>query len=465
MNYRLLLNIFVIGLFISQIPAAYAVSIERKVIAGSDDAYELNGKMILNGPIIAVGKDDSIIFRGAYRFINLNIPKGVNITKATLTLSYNWRSAASTKTILYGENSDNTSAFGINNNDISSRPKTAASVSWNNIPSGAWGTPFTSPDISGIVQEIVNRAGWSDGNSITILHYEDTTTTELWEAISYEEGTIYSPILMVEYSTGTSPTPTTPPSPTPTASPTATPPTQPIKTIMFRDDDIQPGYNFDTFKKITDTLITNRIPQTIGVIPYAGGNSIGSDTKVKNYLNTIKNYDTVELAMHGYRHTSNEFGRLNQATAEARIKSGLAILKSDLNLVPVTFIPPYHAYNTATVNAVKNKGLTRFSTALYNDNYPWEENPAGLLHVPAVSDFYDWDENRPRTYDEITSDCQSSLEQYDACVILLHFSDFKGSGSAVVDPVRYQTLLDVIDWTHEKESEGIRLATIKQYGK
>jgi peptidoglycan/xylan/chitin deacetylase (PgdA/CDA1 family) len=234
---------------------------------------------------------------------------------------------------------------------------------------------------------------------------------------------------------------------------------------MFRDDDAQPWYNFNTFKNITDTLINNNISQTIGVIPNASGNSIGSDTTFKNYLNTIKNYDTVELALHGYNHSLNEFGSLSQATAEAKISSGLEIFKSDLNMVPVTFIPPYHAYNTVTVNALKNKGFTRFSTALYNDNYPWQDNLSGLLHVPAVSDFYDWDENRPRTYDEISSDCQKSLDQYDACVILFHSSNFKGSSYAVVDPVLYQTLLDVIEWTHKKESEGVKLMTIGQYGR
>jgi len=265
--------------------------------------------------------------------------------------------------------------------------------------------------------------------------------------ISHKGGTIYSPILRVEYSTRTTPTQTLP--------------IQPIKTIMFRVDDAQPWFNFITFKNITDTLIINRIPLTISVIPYSGGTSIGNDTTLKTYLNTIKNYDTVELALNGYMHTVNEFGYRDQAAEEARISSGLAIFKSELNLVPVTFIPPYHQYNTATVNAAKNKGLTRFSTGSYNDNYPWQEKPSGLLHVPVVSEFYDWDVNRPRTYDQITSDCQISLEKYNACVILLHSGTF--NGSAVVDPVKYKTLLEVINWTHKKESEGVKLVTIKQY--
>jgi hypothetical protein len=286
-------------------------------------------------------------------------------------------------------------------------------------------------------------------NFITFKNITDTLiiNPRTNSAISHKEGTIYSPILRVEYSRGTTPTQTLP--------------IQPIKTIMFRVDDAQPRFNFITFKNITDTLIINRIPQTISVIPYSGRNSIGNDTTLKTYLNTIKNYDTVELALNGYMHTVNEFGYQDQAEEEARISNGLAIFKSELNLVPVTFIPPYHEYNTATVNAAKNKGLTRFSTGLYNDNYPWQENPSGLLHVPVVSEFYDWDVNRPRTYDQITSDCQISLEKYNACVILLHTGTF--NGSAVVDPVKYKTLLDVINWTHKKESEGVKLVTIKQY--
>ncbi len=424
----------------SIIPAAHALSIEKKIANGSDDAYEVNGKMVVNGTIVVAGKEWGSVFRGGYRFTKINIPNGAKITNATLSLAYNWRSGPSPKTILYGESTNNAASFGIKNYNISNRSRTAANVRWTNISSGAWGSYFTSPDISKIIQEIVNRSGWSSGNSIGILFYEDPQTTDEWESISYEGGyPSYLATLRINY----------------------TPP----KVIIFRDDDAQIWWRVNTFKNITNTLKNNKIPQTIGVIPYAGGSTIGDDVDFKNYLNSIKNYSTVELALHGYQHTDNEFANLSLQQAEQKISSGMTIFKSDLGIGPKTFIPPNHAYNNATLQASKNKGFTRFSADTDVDPYSWKEYPAGLLHVSAVTEFYDWDANRQRTASEITTDCQNALNKYNTCVILLHYWQFTDSDSRLINSTTYQTLLNVIKWVHTKESGGVKLRTIKQYSK
>ena len=71
-----------------------------------------------------------------------------------------------------GEATDYAGAFIDSNGNISSRPRTSAQVSWNPAP---WGTARDAgpdqrtPDISAIIQEIVNRPGWSSGNSLAIL--------------------------------------------------------------------------------------------------------------------------------------------------------------------------------------------------------------------------------------------------------------------------------------------------------
>ena len=155
--------------------------------------------MVVDGSSLMIGKDGSTIYRSAYRFTNIKIPKGAIITKAIITLAYNWKSGLGVKTILYGEDSDNAAAFIPKANDISNRPRTTANVKWNDIHSGSWGMRLTSPDITSIVQEIVNRDGWSDGNSLTILQYEDPASTDVWEAVSFEDGgTEYSHALTIE---------------------------------------------------------------------------------------------------------------------------------------------------------------------------------------------------------------------------------------------------------------------------
>ena len=236
------------------------------------------------------------------------------------------------------------------------------------------------------------------------------------------------------------------------------------KVIIFRDDDAQAWWSVDlTFKNITNVLIQNNISQTIGVIPNTTeGYWIGDDVNFKNYLNSIKQYDTVELALHGYEHTLNEFENITKNEAEERLEKGIAIFRSELEMTPTTFIPPYGTFNEATLEATKIKGFTKFSSIIGIDNYSWKESYPGLLHVPSTVDFYDWEQNRQRTYDEIITDSQSSLDNYDICVVLMHhwqFSDNDGT----INQTKYNILLDVIDWVHEKENEGVKLMTIKQY--
>jgi peptidoglycan/xylan/chitin deacetylase (PgdA/CDA1 family) len=237
------------------------------------------------------------------------------------------------------------------------------------------------------------------------------------------------------------------------------------KVIIFRNDDAQIWWRINTFEFITNTLIDNKIPQTIGVIPSINNFTIRSDPDFRNYLNSIKDYTTVELALHGYQHTTNEFASLSQTKAEEKITKGLDIFRSDLGIIPTTFIPPNHAYNDETLSALKNLRFTRFSGGLYNDPSAWQYKPTGILHVPSVTEFYDWDANRQRTTDEITSECQGSLDRYNTCVILFHSWQFTDDETVIVNPNTYKTLLNVIDWTHKKEAEGVKLMTLSQFSK
>ena len=236
------------------------------------------------------------------------------------------------------------------------------------------------------------------------------------------------------------------------------------KTIIFRSDDAEAYFSTDLLKYITDTLITNNIPQTIGITPAnTYGETLGDDPAVVAYLNAIKANPKVELALHGYQHTLNEFGSLNLSQAQAKIVASLAVLNQTLGITPVTFIPPYNSFNTNTLTACKNKGFTRFSAADYDDANAWAEVPTGLLHVPSTVDFQDWDAGgQIRTSAAIIQDAQTSLDANDVAVIQIHFWAF-GDDNGTLDPASYQTLLEVLGWVRQKASEGVALMTIGQY--
>ena len=69
---------------------------------------------------------------------------------------------------LKGQLIGNAPTFTSTSGNISSRALTTASTAW--TPS-TWssGSDYNSPDISAVVQEIVNQGAWASGNSLAII--------------------------------------------------------------------------------------------------------------------------------------------------------------------------------------------------------------------------------------------------------------------------------------------------------
>jgi len=170
-----------------------------------------------------VAKDNQSV---GMRFNNLNIPQSATITRAYLILHVDEASSEATSLTLRGQAADNAPSFTFNAYDVTSRPHTSTSVGWSNIP--AWnnvGASVQSPDVAPVVQEIVNRNGWTHGNSLVL--FVDGLGRRV--AVSYEGSASNAPLLHVEYTTGqAAPPPTStatppPPTPAPTNAPTPTP--------------------------------------------------------------------------------------------------------------------------------------------------------------------------------------------------------------------------------------------------
>ncbi|MBN2095589.1 MAG: DUF2334 domain-containing protein, partial [Candidatus Aenigmarchaeota archaeon] len=234
--------------------------------------------------------------------------------------------------------------------------------------------------------------------------------------------------------------------------------------IIFRDDDAQPIWMVNvTLKNLTNTLIQNGIPQTIGVIPNtSSGYSLANDANFRDYLNSIKSEPTVELALHGYNHEENEFKDITLEQAESRIEWGVSLMQSQLGVNPKTFIPPYHEFNENTLNACASHGFTGFSAGV-EEPHAWEEYPEGLFHVPATADFEDWDNGGVmKGSEEVIEDCEDSLNGLNVCIIMFHHWKFSEDGENV-SPEHYQSMLEVIEWAKEKQSQGAKLMTLGEY--
>ncbi len=106
------------------------------------------------------------------RFTGLNVPAGANIVNAYIVFSCDETNSDNTSLEIYGEASDSPETFGDIDFNISSRTKTSNSVNWQPSPwttVNATGPEQTTPDLSSIVQEIVNRDGYTSASPFAFL--------------------------------------------------------------------------------------------------------------------------------------------------------------------------------------------------------------------------------------------------------------------------------------------------------
>jgi hypothetical protein len=110
------------------------------------------------------------------RFNNIAIPQGATIINASIQFHVDATHPDEPIILrLKGHDIDNAPIFTSTDFDISSRANTTAFVDWN-IPD--WvnvsdeGPAQRTPDLSAIIQEIVDRGGWLSGNSIVIKSTE-----------------------------------------------------------------------------------------------------------------------------------------------------------------------------------------------------------------------------------------------------------------------------------------------------
>ncbi|MCB0551897.1 MAG: hypothetical protein KDD19_30305, partial [Phaeodactylibacter sp.] len=150
-------------------------SICSRINAGSDDAEEAtSGSTDLSSSDIELiddpGQGSQTI---GLRFTGLNIPQGAIISQAHIQFTADeTRNVNPCNLNIYGQASDNAVTFNSGDHNISSRPKTGAVVSWTPedwTSVGDAGPAQQTPDISSVLQEIVNRNGYSPGNAIAVI--------------------------------------------------------------------------------------------------------------------------------------------------------------------------------------------------------------------------------------------------------------------------------------------------------
>lgn len=148
------------------------VSADFLVAAGSDDAEEAStGSMSLSSSDLELVNDGGAQTVGI-RFTGVSIPLGATITNAYVQFTADEVTTGACSLIVAGQAIDNAPTFSSATANISSRARTGATVAWNPAP---WstidvaGVDQRTPTLIPVVQQIVNRTGWSAGNALAVI--------------------------------------------------------------------------------------------------------------------------------------------------------------------------------------------------------------------------------------------------------------------------------------------------------
>lgn len=172
---------------------------EKRVIAGADDVEERsNGGVAIASSDLEMAVDGTKVQTVGLRFTGIDIPKGAVITNAYIQFTVDEVSLGQAALSIRGENTDDAAPFTTAPFTASSRLTTNASVGWapadwtvRNVADLAQRTP----DLSAIIQEIVNRTGWANLNDIVFLINGSGTRT----AESFEGKAAAAPLLHIEW--------------------------------------------------------------------------------------------------------------------------------------------------------------------------------------------------------------------------------------------------------------------------
>ena len=132
--------------------------------------------------------DAQNILTAGMRFRDITIPSGSTIDSAYIIVnSHEGKDAEEVaKITIYGEAADDAQTF-TEDALITDRPSTTATLLWEvDVVWDLWGF-YQTPDLKDILQEIIDRDGWSSGNSLALIFAgEDQGPSEIDNAREWE---------------------------------------------------------------------------------------------------------------------------------------------------------------------------------------------------------------------------------------------------------------------------------------
>ena len=184
-------------------PPPGAFVLEVPVRASADDAEERTSTraVVVTSGDLNLGTDANRPQTAGMRFTEITVPQGATITGAWLQFQVDEVSTAATTVSVAGQAADDAGAFTTIAGSISTRPLTSATVSWTPATwptAGARTADQQTPDLTAVLQEIIDRPGWISGNALVLL----VSGTGERIAESFDGSVLRAPVLHIEYTVG-----------------------------------------------------------------------------------------------------------------------------------------------------------------------------------------------------------------------------------------------------------------------
>lgn len=160
----------------------------------------LNGRASVLEVTYSVGTAGATQTTTGLRFQNVGIPQGATVTSATLGFTSAETNSDAATFIVSIENNDHAESFQASDNNLTdpiNRPKFGDTVNW--TVDGTWTADQVEPgpDVTRLVQAIVDRPGWCGNNAMAL--YFNTLGVTNRKIYSFDSGLDRQPTLTVSY--------------------------------------------------------------------------------------------------------------------------------------------------------------------------------------------------------------------------------------------------------------------------
>ena len=180
--------------------ATGAQTLQRAIGASRHDVEQSDttGSMRFSSSDLELGEDNGDAQWVGLRFEDIAVPAGSTIVSATLQFHAEEPSSGAANLAIQAQASGAPSGFGGATFDLSDRPRSSAGVAWSVpawIQNGDAGTAQRTPDLAALLQEIVDRGDWQNGNPMVLI----ISGTGERNATSFNGDASRAPVLTIEF--------------------------------------------------------------------------------------------------------------------------------------------------------------------------------------------------------------------------------------------------------------------------